>query len=190
MLAARDLDKSFGGIHAVQGFNLSVHDRTLHALIGPNGAGKTTAFNVLSGLYRPERGTVELDGRSIAGLKPEDITSAGVGRSFQITNLFGGLSVEGKYPSCRSSPLAHSLRDVAFNRFNRRCQCRDRGTSRLSRSCRHRASAEASSLSYGGQRLLDMGLCLGNAPANSFCWMNRWPDLQSPNANGSRNSSK
>ena len=66
----------------------------MHALIGPNGAGKTTAFNVLSGLYRPERGTIELEGQSIAGLKPEDITAAGVGRSFQITNLFIGLSVE------------------------------------------------------------------------------------------------
>ena len=70
VLAARDLDKSFGGNHAVRGFDLSVRDRTLHALIGPNGAGKTTAFNVLSGLYRPERGTVELEGKSIAGLKP------------------------------------------------------------------------------------------------------------------------
>ena len=73
---------------------LAVKDRTLHALIGPNGAGKTTAFNLVSGLYPPDRGTIELDGRSIAGLKPEDITAAGVGRSFQITNLFGGLSVE------------------------------------------------------------------------------------------------
>ena len=53
-LSARNLDKSFGGIHAVRGFDLSVHDKTLHALIGPNGAGKTTAFNVLSGLYRPD----------------------------------------------------------------------------------------------------------------------------------------
>src|SRR6476659_2312892 len=75
VLAARDLDKSFGGIHAVRGFDLSVRDRTLHALIGPNGAGKTTAFNVLSGLYQPERGTVELEGESVAGLKPEDITA-------------------------------------------------------------------------------------------------------------------
>src|SRR5262249_17233378 len=71
-----------------------VMDRTLHALIGPNGAGKTTAFNLLSGLFPPDAGTIELEGHSIAGLKPEDITAAGVGRSFQITNLFGGLSAE------------------------------------------------------------------------------------------------
>src|SRR5204863_4147338 len=94
VLVANDLVKRFGGIHAVDGVALVIKDRTLHALIGPNGAGKTTAFNLLSGLYPPDRGTIELEGRSIAGLKPEDITAAGVGRSFQITNLFGGLSVE------------------------------------------------------------------------------------------------
>src|SRR6476659_5486717 len=75
VLIARNLEKSFVGIHAVRGFDLSVRDKTLHALIGPNGAGKTTAFNVLSGLYQPERGTVELEGESVAGLKPEDITA-------------------------------------------------------------------------------------------------------------------
>ena len=83
-LSARNLAKSFGGIHAVHGFDLSVRDKTLHALIGPNGAGKTTAFNVLSGLYAPDAGSVELEGISIAGLKPEDITRAGVGRSFRL----------------------------------------------------------------------------------------------------------
>ena len=90
----RDLSKHFGGIHAVDGLSLTVRERTLHALIGPNGAGKTTAFNLLSGLYLPDKGTIELAGRSIAGLRPEDITTAGVGRSFQITNLFSALSVE------------------------------------------------------------------------------------------------
>src|SRR5215813_1697641 len=74
VLIARDLEKSFGGIHAVRGFDLSVRDKTLHALIGPNGAGKTTAFNLVSGLFPPDAGTIELEGRSIAGLKPADIT--------------------------------------------------------------------------------------------------------------------
>ena len=94
VLRARGLVKRFGGIHAVDGIDLAVKDRTLHALIGPNGAGKTTAFNLLSGLFAPDAGAIELEGRSIVGLKPEDITAAGIGRSFQITNLFGGLSAE------------------------------------------------------------------------------------------------
>src|SRR5215475_8202396 len=91
VLVARGLTKSFGGLRAVRGIDLTVGDRTLHALIGPNGAGKTTAFNLVSGLFAPDGGTVELEGYSIAGLRPENITAAGVGRSFQITNLFAGL---------------------------------------------------------------------------------------------------
>ncbi|MFX5634231.1 ATP-binding cassette domain-containing protein, partial [Acinetobacter baumannii] len=59
-----------------------------------NGAGKTTAFNLISGMFPPDSGTVTLDGRQVSGLSPQAITAAGVGRSFQITNLFGGLSIE------------------------------------------------------------------------------------------------
>ena len=163
VLTARDLDKSFGGIHAVQGFNLSVRDRTLHALIGPNGAGKTTAFNVLSGFYRPERGTVELDGKSIAGLKPEDITSAGVGRSFQITNLFVGLSVE---ENIRLAVQARSRFRYAMWRSTVSIADVNTETAQLLGylGLAGIERAEASSLSYGGQRLLDMGLALATRP--------------------------
>jgi ABC-type branched-subunit amino acid transport system ATPase component len=83
----------------------------LHALIGPNGAGKTTAFNLLSGLFPPDAGVIELEGRSVAGLKAEDITAAGVGRSFQITNLFGGLSAQ---ENLRLAVQARSTRRFAL----------------------------------------------------------------------------
>ena len=163
VLAARDLDRSFGGIHAVRGFDLSVRGRTLHALIGPNGAGKTTAFNVLSGLYRPERGTIELEGKSIAGLKPEDITAAGVGRSFQITNLFIGLSVEENIrlavQAC--SPMRYAIwrSTAAITDINVETVelLHYLGLAGIER-------AQAASLSYGGQRLLDMGLALATRP--------------------------
>src|SRR5207244_5362454 len=163
VLAARGLVKRFGGIHAVDGIDLTVTDRTLHALIGPNGAGKTTAFNLLSGLFPPDGGTIVLDNRSIAGLKPEDITAAGVGRSFQITNLFGGLSVEEnlrlavqarsahRYGVWRST---HSLADVTAETAE---LIGFLGLAGIER-------AEAASLSYGGQRLLDMGLALATRP--------------------------
>ncbi|MFL5143127.1 MAG: ABC transporter permease subunit, partial [Microvirga sp.] len=94
ILEARGIAKSFGGIKAVQGVDILVRDRSLHALIGPNGAGKTTAFNLISGMFVPDEGEILLGGRSIAGLSPEAITAAGIGRSFQITNLFPALSVE------------------------------------------------------------------------------------------------
>src|SRR3984893_1382165 len=163
VLVARDLYKSFGGIHAVQGFDLSVRDRTLHALIGPNGAGKTTAFNVLSGLYRPESGSVELDGKSIAGLKPEDLTGAGVGRSFQITNLFGGLSVE---ENIRLAVQARTRMRYAIWRSTASIADINAETAALLGylGLAGIERAEASSLSYGGQRLLDMGLALATRP--------------------------
>src|SRR4249920_1798889 len=94
ILEVEGIAKSFGGIKAVQDVSFSVKDRTLHALIGPNGAGKTTAFNLVSGMFPPDKGFITVAGRPVGGLKPEDITRAGVGRSFQITNLFGGLPVE------------------------------------------------------------------------------------------------
>jgi len=163
VLSARNLEKSFGGIHAVRGFDLSVRDRTLHALIGPNGAGKTTAFNVLSGLYAPDAGSVELEGKSIAELKPEDITRAGVGRSFQITNLFGGLSVE---ENVRLAVQARSRMRYAM--WHSTASLSDIHTDTVELigylGLAGIESAEASSLSYGGQRLLDMGLALATQP--------------------------
>jgi branched-chain amino acid transport system ATP-binding protein/branched-chain amino acid transport system permease protein len=163
VLSARNLEKSFGGIHAVRGFDLSVRDRTLHALIGPNGAGKTTAFNVLSGLYAPDAGSVELEGKSIAGLKPEDITRAGVGRSFQITNLFGGLSVE---ENVRLAVQARSRMRYAMWHSTASLSDIHGETAELLGylGLAGIESAEASSLSYGGQRVLDMGLALATRP--------------------------
>ena len=162
-LSARNLEKSFGGIHAVRGFDLSVRDKTLHALIGPNGAGKTTAFNVLSGLYRPDAGSVELEGKSIGGLKPEDITRAGVGRSFQITNLFVGLSVE---ENIRLAIQARSRMRYAMWRSTASLTDIQAETAELIRylGLAGIETAEASSLSYGGQRVLDMGLALATQP--------------------------
>ena len=163
VLSARNLDKSFGGIHAVRGFDLSIRDQTLHALIGPNGAGKTTAFNVLSGLYRPDAGSVELQCKSIVELKPEDITMAGVGRSFQITNLFAGLSVE---ENIRLAVQARSHMRYAIWRSTASLPDTQAQTVELLHylGLAGIENAEASSLSYGGQRLLDMGLALATQP--------------------------
>jgi branched-chain amino acid transport system ATP-binding protein len=162
-LVARDLSKRFGGIHAVDGVSFTVRDRTLHALIGPNGAGKTTAFNLLSGLYPPDSGTIELAGQSIAGLRPEDITAKGVGRSFQITNLFSSLSVE---ENLRLAVQArHSSRFALWRGAHDLADVTAETTELIAflglSGIEH---AEAASLSYGGQRLLDMGLALATRP--------------------------
>ncbi len=163
VLVADAVKKSFGPVAAVRGVSFAVADRTLHALIGPNGAGKTTAFNLLSGMFRPSAGSIRLDGREIAGLEPHAITRAGLGRSFQITNLFPGLSVEenvrlavqARHPA-HFSPWrdALAIRDVADDTAE---LLRWTGLAGIER-------AEAGSLSYGGQRLLDMGLALATRP--------------------------
>src|SRR5215475_3410342 len=163
VLVARGLVKRFGGIHAVDGIDLTVRDRTLHALIGPNGAGKTTAFNLVSGLFPPDAGTIELEGRSIAGLKPEDITAAGVGRSFQITNLFGGLSAE---ENLRLAVQARSAKRCALWTSAAAVAEVNEETADLVAflGLTGIEQAEAASLSYGGQRLLDMGLAIATRP--------------------------
>ena len=163
VLAAQRISKSFGGIKAVQDIDISIADRTLHALIGPNGAGKTTAFNLLSGMYTPDHGQISLASQPIAGQAPEQIASAGIGRSFQITNLFPALSVaenirlavQARHPR-RFDPFTRALSIEAIN-AETDATIRYLGIAGIE-------TAEAGMLSYGGQRLLDMGVALATAP--------------------------
>ncbi len=163
ILEVNGLAKSFGGIHAVQSVDLRMKDRTLHALIGPNGAGKTTAFNLISGQFAPDAGSIRLAGTSIAGMSPEAITGAGIGRSFQITNLFPTLTV------AENVRLAVQARDPArFGIWTDAAKLgnvnRESGEIIRTMGLGGVEIAEAASLSYGGQRLLDMSLALATRP--------------------------
>ncbi|MEP7068405.1 MAG: branched-chain amino acid ABC transporter ATP-binding protein/permease [Usitatibacter sp.] len=157
------LAKAFGGIRAVHGLSFRVRDRTLHALIGPNGAGKTTAFNLISGMFRPDGGDILLAGRSITGLAPERVTQAGVGRSFQITNLFGALTVE---ENVRLAVQARNPKRFWFWTDARALAGVNRETSEIigTMGLSGVERAQAASLSYGGQRLVDMSLALATKP--------------------------
>jgi branched-chain amino acid transport system ATP-binding protein len=93
LLDVRDVSIAFGGLKAVQNFNLSLPAGCLYGLIGPNGAGKTTAFNLLTGVYRPNTGSVRLGGTRIDGKRPYKIAHAGLARTFQNIRLFGELCV-------------------------------------------------------------------------------------------------
>ncbi len=163
VLEARNLAKSFGGIKAVRDVSFAVEDCTLHALIGPNGAGKTTAFNLLSGMFPPDAGSVELLGRPVTGRSPESIAAAGIGRSFQITNLFPSLSVG---ENLRLGVQARHAR--RFDPWTPAGSIAgiNAETAELTRylGLAGIEGAEASELSYGGQRLLDMGLALATHP--------------------------
>ena len=93
MLKIKNLNKSFGGLKAVNNVNLEVNKGSITGLIGPNGAGKTTLFNTIAGLYAPDSGDVFLEEKNIAGLKPHELFSMGVLRTFQIAHEFASLTV-------------------------------------------------------------------------------------------------
>ncbi|MDC1060279.1 ABC transporter ATP-binding protein [Alphaproteobacteria bacterium] len=93
MLKIKDLNKSFGGLKAVNNVSLEVDKGSITGLIGPNGAGKTTLFNTIAGLYTPDNGDVFLEEKNIAGLKPHELFSMGVLRTFQIAHEFASLTV-------------------------------------------------------------------------------------------------
>jgi branched-chain amino acid transport system ATP-binding protein len=93
LLETRDLVKRFGGLLATGGVDLAIEPGEIRGLIGPNGAGKTTLVNLIAGLYPPDSGDIRLDGQSLAGLKPHEIAWRGLVRSFQVSKLFGNMSL-------------------------------------------------------------------------------------------------
>ncbi|MCL4441888.1 MAG: ATP-binding cassette domain-containing protein, partial [Firmicutes bacterium] len=92
LLEAKGITKRFGGLVAVCKVDFALEKGQIAGLIGPNGAGKTTFFNVITGIYQPEEGSLNLDGKSLLGLKPEQIASRGIKRTFQNIRLFANLT--------------------------------------------------------------------------------------------------
>jgi branched-chain amino acid transport system ATP-binding protein len=92
-LVIRNLSKKFGGLRAVADLSLAVRESETVALIGPNGAGKTTSFNLITGQYRPDAGSISAFGRELVGLRPHDICEHGLARTFQVARPFGKMTV-------------------------------------------------------------------------------------------------
>src|SRR5579871_4923523 len=92
-LVIRNLSRRFGGLRAVQDLSFAVKEHETVALIGPNGAGKTTSFNLITGHYRPDAGSVAAFGRELVGLRPHDICAHGLARTFQVARPFGQMTV-------------------------------------------------------------------------------------------------
>lgn len=163
VLEVAGISKHFGGIRAVSHARLSVDAGEIHALIGPNGAGKTTLFNLVSSLYFPDEGTIRLDGRDIHGLPVQEICQRGLARSFQITSLFKASSI---YENIRLSLQArHPGRFNIWRDVDSYTDVHVE-TAELIRflgleGIEHIQGGE---LSYGGQRLVDLGIALGSKP--------------------------
>jgi ABC-type branched-subunit amino acid transport system ATPase component len=163
VLELASVEKHFGGIRAVGGASLEVRAGEIHALIGPNGAGKTTLFNVATGMFAPDGGTVSLHGAQVQGEEPHRICQQGLARSFQITNLFKGLTI---YENLRLALQArHPARFNAWRDVDSFPEIHAE-TKELVKFLGVEGIEEiqGGELSYGGQRLVDLGLALGAKP--------------------------
>ena len=168
ILEVKELTRHFGGIKALDGVDLRIGQGELSGIIGPNGSGKTTLFNVITGIYRPDRGVVSLGGREITGLPPQKIARRGIARTFQNIRLFRELTVVdnvriARHPHVRYGPVAALLRTDTFYREERRT--REQVEEFLSIfSLQDRRKELAKNLSYGEQRKLEIARALASRP--------------------------
>lgn len=119
LLQLQNVTKRFGGLVAVNAVDLAVEAGRISSVIGPNGAGKTTAFNLITGVYKPDEGIIQFNGRSIGGKRPDQITALGMCRTFQNIRLFQNMSVienvmVGAHTQLKSTPLGALLRTKEF----------------------------------------------------------------------------
>jgi len=158
-LSIKNLSKRFGGLKAVSDVTFDVPEKSIFGLIGPNGAGKTTVFNLVTGVYDFE-GEILFGRRSVSGMRPSDIAHAGIARTFQNIRLFGGMTVlENVLIAAESSRKAHLfaalLRTPLF--FRDEIAMRDKALRLLEVfKLEDMADEEATSLSYGNQRRLEI----------------------------------
>jgi urea transport system ATP-binding protein len=159
VLSVRQLRRSFAGIHALDGVDLTVTRGELLGIIGPNGAGKSTLFNVITGLLPPTSGRVILDGDEIAGLLPHRIARLGIGRKFQVPNVFGHLSArQNVVIAARGGQPITAL-------LGRRDGDRERADAILERlGLETKAELHAEDLSHGERQWLEIGALLANEP--------------------------
>lgn len=168
LLDVTHLSISFGGLKAVDDFNIRIKKGQLYGLIGPNGAGKTTIFNLLTGVYRPNTGSILLDGVNITGKRTVDINKEGIARTFQNIRLFKELSVRdnvkaGLHNHYRYSTLSGILRLPSYQKMEK---AMDEKTMELLKVFDLESVSEikASNLPYGKQRKLEIARALATEP--------------------------
>ena len=118
LLECKSLGLQFGGLKAVDNFNISIEEGSLYGLIGPNGAGKTTVFNLLTGVYKPTVGSIKLNGSIISGLKPVQISKLGIARTFQNIRLFSNMTVLDNVKVALHNEIRYSLLSDFLHDFN------------------------------------------------------------------------
>ncbi len=168
LLEVKNLGIQFGGLRAVDEFNLEIEKGALYGLIGPNGAGKTTVFNMLTGVYKPTDGDILLDGKSIIGKSQIDINKMGIARTFQNIRLFRQMSVldnvkVGLHNQIKYSTVSGILKLPSY--FKKEKQMNEKAMSLLEVfDLQGEADYLASNLPYGKQRKLEIARALATNP--------------------------
>ncbi len=168
LLEIKNLGIVFGGLHAVEGFNLTLEEGSLYGLIGPNGAGKTTVFNLLTGVYKPTSGTFSLDGNKLVGKSPIEINKAGIARTFQNIRLFKNLSVLDNVKLGLHNQVKYSTVEGVFRlpRFFKSEKKMNEKAMELLKvfGLENEADTLADNLPYGKQRKLEIARALATNP--------------------------
>ena len=168
MLVVKDITQTFGGLRALGGVSFTVAKGAIHSIIGPNGAGKTTLFNVLTGVYRPDAGSIQIEGREIRGKPPETIARLGIARTFQNIRLFGAMTVFENVKVGMHTRLRYSYLDALLHtpRMRRAEEAAtDKIMALLERvGLAERAHEVARNLPYGEQRRLEIARALALKP--------------------------
>ena len=168
LLSIENLSKSFGGLMAVNEVSFDVEAGSIVGLIGPNGAGKTTVFNLITGNYQPNTGTVLFDGQNLVGLPTHTIVEKGIARTFQTIRLFQNMSVlenvlAGGHCRMRAGSLAAMLRTPAQRREEKEAMRQSMAELEFV-GLAHEWQNKAKNLSYGNQRLLEIARALATQP--------------------------
>ena len=186
LLEVKNLSISFGGLRAVNEFHIEIQKGELYGLIGPNGAGKTTAFNLLTGVYKPDEGIIKLDGVDITGKKTIDINKAGIARTFQNIRLFKELSVldnvkAGLHNHYKYSTIEGILRLPKFRRVEREMDERAMEILQVF-DLDKEAQTTAANLPYGKQRKLEIARAIAAQP--ELLLLDEPPAGMNPNETG------
>ena len=168
LLDVKNLSISFGGLRAVDGFEMQIEKGELYGLIGPNGAGKTTVFNLLTGVYKPNEGIIKLDGEDITGKKTIDINKAGIARTFQNIRLFKNMTVLDNVKTGLHNQITYSFAESMFHlgSYRKKEKQMDEKAMELLRvfDLDGVADYKAANLPYGKQRKLEIARALATNP--------------------------
>ena len=169
MLDCKNLGIQFGGLKAVDNFNLNIEKGMLYGLIGPNGAGKTTVFNLLTGVYKPTTGTIRLDGKLINGKTPTQINNMGIARTFQNIRLFSNMSVLDNVKVALHEKVKYSLLTSMTHMFgfNKKEKEMDELATDILKvfSLDDKSDTLSGNLPYGEQRKLEIARALATSPS-------------------------